>query len=87
MVILCSLLVRAITNHRVCTDDENTNSQIVQQDQVLQLENGRGLVSIHKVFASPKTLTKGPFRAYNPFLGIGLCAPHMISKNSSFFKS
>lgn len=51
-------ITRSIANHRVCTDEEDTNSQIAQQDQVLQLENGRGLVSIHKVFASPKTLTK-----------------------------
>lgn len=60
MVILCSLLVRTMTNHGVCTDEEDTNSQIVQQDQVLLLENGRGLVSIHKAFASPKILTNGP---------------------------
>lgn len=32
MVILCLLLVRAMASHRVCTDEENTNSQIVQQD-------------------------------------------------------
>lgn len=60
MVILCLLLVRAMTNHRACTDEEDTNSQTVKHDQVLRLENGRGLVAIHKTFASPKTLIKGP---------------------------
>lgn len=49
-----------MTNHRVYTDEEDTNSQIVQPDQVLLLENGRGLVSTHKVFANPKILRNGP---------------------------